>query len=112
MHQMNRYAVYFSPRDGAFAQRTAEWLGWNPETGHALPQPVLAGIGDPAGITKDPRRYGFHGTIRAPFRPAPLLSLLRGRGLRVEASERGRGVWGVEILGPAAPEVMTGRWRW
>lgn len=71
MHQMNRYAVYFSPRDGAFAQRTAEWLGWNPETGHALPQPVLAGIGDPAGITRDPRRYGFHGTIRAPFRPAP-----------------------------------------
>jgi putative phosphonate metabolism protein len=71
MHQMNRYAVYFAPREGAFAQRTAEWLGRNPETGQALSQPVLAGIGDPDAITVDPRRYGFHGTIRAPFRPAP-----------------------------------------
>lgn len=74
MHQMNRYAVYFAPRGGAFAQRTAEWLGWNPETGQAVPQPVLAGIGDPHAITVDPRRYGFHGTIRAPFRPAPGVS--------------------------------------
>jgi hypothetical protein len=24
-----------------------------------------------AALTTDPRRYGFHGTIRAPFRPAP-----------------------------------------
>jgi putative phosphonate metabolism protein len=71
MQQMNRYAVYFSPREGAFARRTAEWLGWNPATGDALPQPGLAGIDDPAAITRDPRRYGFHGTIRAPFRPAP-----------------------------------------
>lgn len=71
MQQMNRYAVYFAPREGAFAQRTAEWLGRNPETGQVLPQPVLPGISDPHSITMDPRRYGFHGTIRAPFRPAP-----------------------------------------
>lgn len=71
MHMMTRYAVYFAPREGAFAQRTAEWLGWNPETGVSLPQPVLPGIGDPHAITAEPRRYGFHGTIRAPFRPAP-----------------------------------------
>lgn len=71
MQMMTRYAVYFAPRKGGFAQRTAEWLGRDPETGQTLPQPVLAGIGDAAGITTDPRRYGFHGTIRAPFRPAP-----------------------------------------
>ncbi len=71
MHQMNRYAVYFAPREGAFAHRAAEWLGRSPETGQAVPQPVLSGIGDPHAITADPRRYGFHGTFRAPFRPAP-----------------------------------------
>ncbi len=31
---------------------------------------MLPGIPDPAAITVDPRRYGFHGTLRAPFRPA------------------------------------------
>ena len=71
MQLMNRYAVYFAPREGAFAQRTAEWLGRNSATGQAMPQPVLPGISDPHCITMDPRRYGFHGTIRAPFRPAP-----------------------------------------
>jgi hypothetical protein len=69
MNQMKRYAVYFAPREGPFAYRTAEWLGWDPSTGKALPQPVLPGIGDPHALTVEPRRYGFHGTFRAPFRP-------------------------------------------
>jgi hypothetical protein len=69
MELMKRYAVYFAPREGAFAARAAEWLGRDAVTGQALKQPDLPGI-DAAAITKDPRRYGFHGTIRAPFRPA------------------------------------------
>jgi Protein of unknown function (DUF1045) len=69
MDQITRYAVYYAPRDGAFASRAAEWLGQDPVTGNDLPQPVLPGIGDPRAITVEPRRYGFHGTIRAPFRP-------------------------------------------
>lgn len=67
---MQRYAVYYAPRDGAFAFRANEWLGREPGNLRDLPQPVLPGIGDPRGITAAPRRYGFHGTIRAPFRPA------------------------------------------
>lgn len=67
---MQRYAVYYAPREGAFAFRANEWLGREPGNHRDLPQPVLAGIGDPRGITGGPRRYGFHGTIRAPFRPA------------------------------------------
>ena len=70
MDQMQRYAVYYAPRDGAFAFRANEWLGREPGNQRYLPQPVLAGIGDPRDITAEPRRYGFHGTIRAPFRPA------------------------------------------
>jgi hypothetical protein len=70
MDQMKRYAVYYAPREGAFAFRANEWLGREPGKGRDLPQPVLAGIGDPRGITAEPRRYGFHGTLRAPFRLA------------------------------------------
>ncbi|WP_342776552.1 DUF1045 domain-containing protein [Tabrizicola piscis] len=59
---MKRYAVYFAPRPGEFADRAAGWLSG----GVALP-----GLPRPAAeITGDPRRYGFHGTLRAPFRPA------------------------------------------
>lgn len=71
MTRMNRYAVYFAPRPGAFATRAAEWLGWDAATGQTLPQPDLPGLPQPAAqMTTDPRRYGFHGTIRAPFRLA------------------------------------------
>ena len=70
MDQMKRYAVYYAPREGAFAYRANEWLGCEPGNRRDLPQPVLSGIGDPRDITAEPRRYGFHGTIRAPFRPA------------------------------------------
>lgn len=68
MDQMQRYAVYYAPRPGGFAERAAEWLGRDTMTGAVLPQPMLTGAGDPQAITVDPRRYGFHGTIRAPFR--------------------------------------------
>lgn len=70
MEQMQRYAVYYAPREGAFAFRANDWLGREPGKGRDLPQPVLPGVGDPRAITVEPRRYGFHGTIRAPFRPA------------------------------------------
>jgi putative phosphonate metabolism protein len=67
---MKRYAVYFAPRPGEFADRAAAWLGRDAVTGKALEQPLLPGLPSPEGITVDPRRYGFHGTFRAPFRLA------------------------------------------
>lgn len=70
MDQIKRYAVYYAPRQGAFATLAAEWLGWSAETGQPLPQTQLQGIADPAAITEAARRYGFHGTLRAPFRLA------------------------------------------
>lgn len=72
MTQMKRYAVYFAPRPGAFATLAAAWLGRDAADGRALPQPELPGLPAPAAdLTAEPRRYGFHGTLRAPFRPAP-----------------------------------------
>lgn len=70
MDQIKRFAVYYAPRPGPFATRAAEWLGWSAESGHPLHQPSVPGISDPASITQDARRYGFHGTLRAPFRLA------------------------------------------
>ncbi|WP_295042812.1 DUF1045 domain-containing protein [uncultured Paracoccus sp.] len=68
MSDFSRYAVYYAPRPGAFADLAADWLGWDPVTGAARPQPDL-GL-DAAAITGEPRRYGFHGTIKPPFRLA------------------------------------------
>jgi len=69
-----RYAVYFAP-DKHSPWRTfgAHWLGRDEYDGSALPQPQLAAISpeELAGITQEPRRYGFHATLKAPFRLAP-----------------------------------------
>lgn len=66
MIQMKRYAIYYAPPAGDFADAAAAWLGWDVAKGCAVDQP------DPslADITADPRKYGFHATIKAPFRLA------------------------------------------
>lgn len=63
---MRRYAVYYAPAPGAFAEAAATWLGWDPVAGRPVIQPDLPV--DLARLTLDPRKYGFHGTIKAPFR--------------------------------------------
>lgn len=63
---MKRYAIYYVPPAGDFAQAGAAWLGWDVARGCAVPQPD-ASLAD---ITADPRKYGFHATIKAPFRLA------------------------------------------
>lgn len=66
---MKRFAVYYAPRQGAFATRTAAWLGWDAASGREVVQPDLPGLPGPAAdLTRDPGKYGFHGTLRAPFR--------------------------------------------
>lgn len=63
---MKRYAIYYAPAPGAFAQAGAAWLGWDAAAGATVPQP------DPAleAVTVAPRKYGFHGTLKPPFRLA------------------------------------------
>jgi putative phosphonate metabolism protein len=55
-----RYGVYFTPDNKALAQAGATWLGWDIARGEAIEAPDLT-------ITKRPRKYGFHGTIKPPF---------------------------------------------
>jgi len=65
-----RYAVYYTPApDSDLAAFGAAWLGWDSATGHSEPQPDLHDL-DVAAITDTPRKYGFHGTIKPPFRLA------------------------------------------
>ncbi len=63
---MQRLAIYFCPAPGALADAAAQWLGRDVATGAVLPQPhpMLP------GLTVAPRRYGFHATLKAPFRLA------------------------------------------
>ncbi|MGB3406078.1 MAG: DUF1045 domain-containing protein [Jannaschia sp.] len=55
----NRYAIYWLP-DGALARVGAAWLGWDVRRGSAVPGADAA--------TDGPRRYGFHATLKPPFR--------------------------------------------
>jgi putative phosphonate metabolism protein len=63
-----RIAVYYAPAaDDPLWQAGTAWLGRDPESGETLAQPPLA---DLAAITADPRRYGFHATLKPPMRLA------------------------------------------
>lgn len=69
MTQYRRYAVYYTPPPGPFADFGASWLGWDVAEGRLVPQPDLPGLDLPA-LTAEPRKYGFHATLKAPFRLA------------------------------------------
>lgn len=60
-----RFAIYYLPPEGALASFGAHWLGWDVVRGHEVVQPEVPGI---AEVTEAPRRYGFHGTLKPPFR--------------------------------------------
>jgi hypothetical protein len=65
--QFTRYAVFYAPPAGSdFATAGARWLGWDAATGQDMPHPDL-GL-DLAPVTQTPRKYGLHGTLRAPMR--------------------------------------------
>ncbi|WBU63420.1 DUF1045 domain-containing protein [Paracoccus aerodenitrificans] len=69
MSPYRRYAVYYTPSPGGFADFGASWLGWDPVSGQEVAQPDLPGL-DLAEITETPRKYGFHATLKPPFRLA------------------------------------------
>ena len=72
MEDFRRYAIYYVPRPGEMAEAAAAWLGWDLAQGRAVAPPLLAGLPGPlADLTAAARPYGFHGTLKAPFRLAP-----------------------------------------
>ncbi|HEY0235752.1 MAG TPA: DUF1045 domain-containing protein [Afipia sp.] len=76
MPQYPRYAIYFVPSaQSALYRFGASLLGYDAFDGAALafPDAIEAQVEDWRNITADPRRYGFHATLKAP------LSLIAGR---------------------------------
>ena len=66
-----RYTIYFTPSIyDPLSVAAASWLGRNVYSGEAPEAPSIAGFSrqELAFHTAVPRRYGFHGTIKAPFR--------------------------------------------
>ena len=68
MTDFRRYAVYYTPPPGALADFGAGWLGWDVARG--TPAARILDIDDAEEITATPRRYGFHATLKPPFRLA------------------------------------------
>lgn len=67
---MERYAIYYAPRtDEPLARFARAWLGRDPDSGQVVSQTSIDGVssGRLAEITAEPRRYGFHGTLKPPF---------------------------------------------
>lgn len=64
---IKRYALYYAPAEAGLWQAGSGWLGWDTATGRPVGQPDLAGLN---AATAAPRKYGFHATLKAPFRLA------------------------------------------
>ena len=68
----SRFAVYYAPSRGSVWWRAGSaWLGRDAESGEPCVAPQPEGLTRPlADLTDAPRRYGWHGTLVAPFRLA------------------------------------------
>lgn len=70
MTDFPRYAIYFAAgSDSALTRFGAELLGYDAYTGDEVPFPreALRVAPDWRDVTADPRKYGFHGTLKAPM---------------------------------------------
>ena len=85
MGDWRRHAIYFAPPAGSpLAEFGADWLGWDPATGRGRDGFDLPGLPRRrAELVATPARYGFHATLKAPFR--------LGRGPRRCRARRGGG---------------------
>jgi putative phosphonate metabolism protein len=69
-----RYAIYYVPAPGSDLARVgADLLGYDAFGGDDLPFPasIVQAVPDWHDLTRDPRQYGFHATLKAPFALAP-----------------------------------------
>jgi hypothetical protein len=65
-----RAALYFAPpAHSRWWQAGCQWLGRDPESGATFDTPEH-------DVTREPRRYGWHGTLVAPLRCASLADVL------------------------------------
>lgn len=66
---IHRIALYYVPAaDDPLGQAGNAWLGRDPAGGPPPPRPATPDLDLPA-LTGAPARYGFHATLKPPFRP-------------------------------------------
>ncbi|MBY4631139.1 DUF1045 domain-containing protein [Rhizobium croatiense] len=99
-----RYALYFSPpKDDPLTGAASRWLGRDAFTGEAYPAPEHETLSaeEQFDLTADPRRYGFHATIKAPF---SLAATVTEKDLMAVAEEFAASTPAFEI-----PELVLGQ---
>lgn len=71
MNDPTRYAIYHVPEPGPLADFGASWLGRDIETGLPVARPTVPKVAPFFDeITRKPAHYGFHATLKPPFRLA------------------------------------------
>ncbi|WP_368184282.1 DUF1045 domain-containing protein [Aestuariibius sp. HNIBRBA575] len=72
MSDFTRFALYYVPEPGALADFGASWLGWDLVKAEKVAAPEFPGLSANHihKLTQTPRKYGFHGTLKPPFRLA------------------------------------------
>ena len=66
-----RFAIYFAPEISSNLHTIgSQWLGRDSSSGKSIKQPNIKGVSSSYfyKVTKNPRLYGFHATLKAPFR--------------------------------------------
>jgi len=72
MANFPRYAIYYAPAPGSVIDRFgATMLGYDAHQGIDLPFPDGIAVPNWHELTQDPRKYGFHATLKAPMALAP-----------------------------------------
>lgn len=94
MNRHARYAIYYTPHPASpLWALGSSWLGRDAMSGQSLQRPEMPRLSriNLDRLTADPRRYGFHATLKAPFEAAGagaeegLLELLEAFTLRRSA---------------------------
>ncbi|HQR85322.1 MAG: hypothetical protein B7Y59_07495 [Burkholderiales bacterium 35-55-47] len=73
-----RCAVYFVPDpDSVWWDAGSSWLGRCAATSQPVLQPLIDGVSSKEqwALTAEPRRYGWHATLKAPFKIVPGIDL-------------------------------------
>lgn len=70
MTSYNRVAIFYAPASkSSLANFGSEWLGWDVENATEVKHPDIPSLPLPiSDMVVTPQKYGFHGTLKAPFK--------------------------------------------
>jgi len=105
MADFPRYAIYYaSPSGSALDRFGAELLGYDAWSGTDLPFPndVLQSVSGWRELTEEPRRYGFHATLKAPF---PLVDGKTEAELPMACAEFARTARPIPVIKPVVGSI-------